>query len=172
MKNLHKELHNLIKKEGLDEQNVLFGNYSTFEEVPLFSRWAHINFLKKYDFDIKNKILLEQAITLVNEAIINSKHIPNLDAAEYFACVSITSWDCIDELGCISPNIFISKRKSWIMPLIGLREVESSETNMLKAYLNDLNISGKVVCVSKTYGNEDDRLFIVDDFFFENNEHG
>ncbi|HAV1239794.1 TPA: hypothetical protein JGU28_004587 [Salmonella enterica] len=169
MNKLNKELCNLIKKEKLDDPSVLFGDYGTFEEIPLFSRWAHINFLKKYNFDKKNKILLEQAIAVVNETMINSNRMPNLDASEYFICTSVTSWDYIDELGCISPNIFVSKRKSWILPLLGFREFNSPETNMLKAYLYDLNISGKTVCVSKSYGNENDRVFIVDDFFLNKN---
>lgn len=170
MNNLIKEMQNLVKKEKLDNPNLFFGDYGTFEEIPLFSRWSHVDFLKKYNFDERNKTLLKQAIILTNEAILNATQVKNLDYDEYFICVSVISWDYIDELGCISPNIFVSKRRSWILPLLGLKTFESPEINMIEKYLCDLRISKKTVYVSKSYGNDDDRIYIVDDFFLKKTE--
>ncbi len=96
------------------------------EKLPesVTSRWSYIDFIKKYSFDKRNEILLEQAIKLVDEAIVNAKLVPGLDFNEYFICVSIVDWGDIEELGCISPNIYISKRKNWLLPLLELREYE------------------------------------------------
>lgn len=169
MKKLNNKIQSLIKKEGLDRPHVFFANYETFEEIPLFSRWAHIDFLKKYDFAQRNKILIQLACDVTNRTINEAQKHSNLNFDEYFICISITDWDDIDELGCISPNIFISRRKTWILPLLELREIESSETNMLKAYLHTLNIINKIVCVSKSHGGENDRVYIVDDLFLRKN---
>lgn len=160
-----KKMQNLIKKGRLDDPNVLYGDYETFEEIPLFSRWSYIDFLQNYSFDEKNKILLKQATALTEEAFTNARKIKNLDFNEYFICITITDWDYIDELGCISPNVFISKRKNWILPLLKLSEFDSPEANMIKTYLHDLNIDGKMVCVSKSYDNDNDRIYLVDNFF-------
>ena len=73
MNELNKQIRTLIKKEKLDNQNVFFADYESFEEIPLFSRWSHVNFLEKYSFDKRNEILLEQAIKLVDEAIVNAE---------------------------------------------------------------------------------------------------
>lgn len=170
MNKLIKEMQNLVRKEKLDNPRLYFGDYKTFEEIPLFSRWSHINFLKKYNFNERNKALLKQAITLTDEAMAKGMHVKELDYDEYFICVSITSWDYIDELGCISPNVFVSKRRGWLLPLLDLKEFESPEISMLKTYLYDLNISEKKVYVSISYGNDDDRIYIVDDFFFKRNQ--
>ncbi|WP_318357880.1 Imm15 family immunity protein [Enterobacter sp.] len=165
MSKLNKQMQSLIKKERLDEQNIFFADYGTFEEIPLFSRWSHVDFLKKYNLDKRNEILLEQAIKLTDSAITNAKLIQNLNFNEYFICVSIMDWDDIDERGCISPNIYISKRKSWLLSFLELVEFDSPETSMIKNYLYNLNIKEKRVCVSKSYGGENDRIYIVDDFF-------
>lgn len=165
MKKFNKEIQSLIKKEGLDKPNIFFDNYGTFEEIPLFSRWAHVDFLKKYDIEQRNKILIQLANDVASKAISDAKTISNLKFDEYFICISVTDWDDIDELGCISPNIFISRRKTWLLSLLELREIESPEVNMLKTYLHDLNINEKIVCVSKSYEDEKDRVYIVDDSF-------
>lgn len=164
---LNEEMQALIKKEGLDDAQVFFSDYETFEEIPLFSRWSHVNFLKKYDFNKRNEILLKQSVNLVNEIMDNAKFIPSLDVNEYFICVSITNLEDIGELGCISPNIYISKRRSWLLNLLELREIESPEIKMIKMYLLNLNINKKIVCVSKNYGHENDRIYIVDDYFIK-----
>ncbi|EOA4404554.1 Imm15 family immunity protein [Citrobacter amalonaticus] len=165
MNELNKQIRTLIKKEKLDNQNVFFADYESFEEIPLFSRWSHVNFLEKYSFDKRNEILLEQAIKLVDEAIVNAELVPGLDFNEYFICVSIMDWGDIEELGCITPNIYISKRKNWLLPLLELREYESFEVKMIKKYVSNLGLRGKKVCVSKSYGGENDRIYIVDEFF-------
>lgn len=165
MNELNRQIQSLIKKERLDDQDLFYANYGTFEEIPLFSRWSYVDFLKKYSFDKRNKILIKQAISLTDEAMTNAKLVPNLDFNEYFICVSITKWDDVDDRGCISPNIYISKRKTWLLPFLGFKELESSKVTMIKGYLSDLNIIGKRVCVSKSYGGENDRIYIVDDFF-------
>lgn len=165
MNELNKKMQSLIKKESLDKQDLFFADYGTFEEIPLFSRWSHINFLKKYSFDKRNEVLIEQAISLTDEAMTSAKLIPNLDFNEYFICISITKWDDINERGCISPNIYISRRKPWLLSFLELVEFDSPETSMIKNYLYNLNIKEKRVCVSKCYGGENDRIYIVDDFF-------
>lgn len=165
MKKSNEKLQSLIKKRKLNEPEVLFGDYGTFEEIPIFSKWAHINFLKEYGSEERNKILLKVSNDLVERAISDAKVFPGVNFDEYFICVSITDWDDIKEFGCFSPNIFISRRKAWILPLLSLREHESTEANMLKAYFCDLDINGKIICVSKSYGGDNDRIFIVDNFF-------
>ncbi|WP_148873174.1 Imm15 family immunity protein [Serratia marcescens] len=163
MNELDKQMQLLIKKEKLDDQNIFFEEYETFEEIPLFSQWSYVDFLKKYSFDKRNEILLEKSIKLTDEAMANAKLVPGLDFNEYFICVSIVDWYDIEERGCISPSIYVSRRKRWLLPLLGLREIESSEINMIKKYLINLNIKKKVICVSKSHGYENDRIYIVDE---------
>jgi hypothetical protein len=162
---LDKQMQSLIKKERLNDQDVFFADYGTFEEIPLFSRWSYVDFLKEYSFDKRNEILIEQAIKLIDEALTNGKSIPNLNFNEYFICISITRWESVKERGCISPNVYISKRKSWLLSFLELAEFETPETIMIKNYLCNLNVKGKKVCVSKSYGCGNDRIYIVDEFF-------
>ncbi|WP_434526879.1 Imm15 family immunity protein [Photorhabdus asymbiotica] len=150
MNNLDKNFSNLFKTE-----------YETFEEIPLFSRCIRINFLKKYDFDKRNELLLEHATKLVDKVIANAPSILGVDFNDYFSCISITKWDCISEFGCISPNFYISKRKTWLLSHLRLREVNSAEIKMVKGYLSKLNINKKKVYISKDYDSENKRIYTL-----------
>ncbi len=50
MSGLLDEMKMLLKKEGLLQKDLYFADYETFEEVPLFSLWHHIDFLKDFTF--------------------------------------------------------------------------------------------------------------------------
>jgi hypothetical protein len=168
MNKIDENFRKLLTLEGLDEQDVFYADYATFEEIPLFSRWMRINFLKKYDFDKRNELLLQFATKFVEKLLSNAPYIlGDNGSSEYFSCVSITNWDCISEIGCISPNFYISKKKTWLLSNLGLETANFPEIKMIENYLSNLQINKKKVCISKGYDPENKRIYIVDDFLLE-----
>ena len=137
---LEMELSLLVEKEGLNNPEVYYKDYESFEEIPLFSRWDHISFLQSYSFNEKNKILIRKGLELVS--FVEKKSIKHLKASElkdYFACLTITDWDDYEEKNCLSVNIFITRKKQWILSHLRLKQKSSIEENLVKEYLCSLN---------------------------------
>ncbi|MBI0552091.1 Imm15 family immunity protein [Pectobacterium parmentieri] len=157
MKKIDKEMRKLIKKEGLDNPSIFFADYDTFEEIPLFSRWKNISFLSFLSFNEKNKVLIKKCLDLIyeNRTIINNENI-----GDYFICLSLTNWDDYDEIGCLTPNIFISLRKKWLLSFLNLRETQTIEENITREYLFSIGVSDCSVFISDNF-KENKRVYVV-----------
>ncbi|BDR55701.1 Imm15 family immunity protein [Xylocopilactobacillus apis] len=125
-------MNDLIKAEGLDDPLTLFAEYETFEEIPVFSRFSHISFLSSLSFNEKNKVLLKTCLDLAEKC--NSSIKP-----DHFICVSITDWDNYEEINCLTPNLFVSQRKDWLLSKLKLKSTQTVEENLVREYLNSLD---------------------------------
>lgn len=151
-----KEMQKLIKKEGLDDPSIFFADYDTFEEIPLFSRWKNISFLSPLSFNEKNKVLIKTGLELIH----NSKKCECNDIDDYFICLSLTNWDDYEEINCLTPNIYISRRKEWLLSNLKLRETQTIEENIIREYLFSLGLPDRKVFISEGFS-ENKRVYIA-----------
>jgi hypothetical protein len=161
MNKFEKEIINLLNTEGLNNMQIYFADYDTFEELPLFSRWKNIDFLKDLDFDEKNKILIQIAIKLIEKA---KNEIPSHlqhEVEDYFICVSITSWEDIDEINCLTPAIFISRKARWILSCLELQESEFSEKLLIDKYMKSLGLDNYKSYTTKDFSSTKDRIYLI-----------
>ncbi|WP_067707281.1 Imm15 family immunity protein [Erwinia sp. ErVv1] len=163
MSDIDKKIHQLIKKEGLDDPDIFLAEYDTFEEVPFFSRWNDIKFLSHLSFDEKNKILLKSAIDLVtkNQRVINSI-ITNSQLADFFACITLTGWDDALEMGSLKPNILFTRRKNWLLSNLNLKRSGVPEENLTKDYLSSISAFNFKALTSDGFDNNK-RVYVIAD---------
>jgi len=152
-------MQKLIKKEGLNDPSIFFSDYDTFEEIPLFSRWKNISFLSSFSFNEKNKALIKKGLELVSESISCSQNYRD-NVSDYFICLSLTSWDDYEEINCLTPNIFISRRKEWIHSNLKLREAQTIEENIIREYLFSLGVFDCRVLISDGF-NKSKRVYVI-----------
>ena len=167
MSGLLDEMKMLLKKEGLLQKDLYFADYETFEEVPLFSLWHHIDFLKDFTFDEKNTILINQAIGLADNAYKNSVESLAQNADEYFICVSVTGWDEAEEINCITPNLFISRRKTWLLSCLALEQHHTPQEVLINRYLAASGLEGYQAYSSKSAKDDEVRIYIVHQRYFQ-----
>lgn len=164
-KTLDVKIKQLILKEGFDNENLYFAEYETFEEIPLFSRWKNINFLKNTPVDENNKLLISNAISLAEHADEVACNKLGLDYADYFCCVTLTKWDSIDEIKCITPNIYITRRRKWLFSHVTLKKSSTKEELITTRYVKDLGLENYEVCISGLLDGNVNRVYIVNDKF-------
>ncbi|MBW7619901.1 Imm15 family immunity protein [Citrobacter portucalensis] len=159
MSKFDKEMQKLIKKEGLNDSSIFFSDYETFEEIPLFSRWKNISFLSSLSFNEKNKVLIKKGLELIADG--NSCSHNYMDnVSNYFICLSLTNWDDYEEINCLTPNIFISRRKEWLLSNLKLRETQTIEENIIREYLFSLGASDCKVFISDGFS-KSKRVYII-----------
>lgn len=138
---LDNEFKTLIKKEGLDQFDIYFRQFDDFDEIPLFSRFNHIAFLSALSFNEKNKLLINLGIKLIDRILANAGNYLNSDEfSEYFICLTILDWDDYQEIDCLTPCIFVTRRKKWILANLKLKAQSSIEENLIDEYLYSLGL--------------------------------
>jgi len=161
MNHIDKKIHNLIKKEGLDDPKVYFSEYETFEELPLFSRWNDISFLSHLSFDEKNKVLLKVAMNLLKKNATLAKSIVNdVELADFFSCITITGWDDAAEMGSLRPNILLTRRKKWLLSNLNLKQSDVPEAKLIKYYLSSISAFNYSVLTSNGF-EKNKRVYII-----------
>ncbi len=93
---------NVLRKQQLADVVSTFGNPDFFDEVPLFSRYDQVDFLKQYG-DV-NLLLLELALDYLDR-VASEIHIGN---ANRFVATTVISDDVAE---CIVPSVFVCNGK-------------------------------------------------------------
>ena len=163
MSKFDKEIKNLIKKEGLNDLAIFFHNYETYEEIPLFSKYKNISFLSKESFNEKNKTLIKKCIELEDICTLSSPHyIDKENVKDYFICITITDWDDYEDINCLTPNIFVSRRKNWLLSNLNLRSTQTIEENIIREYLYSINAIDYKAFISDGFL-ENKRVYVIRD---------
>lgn len=160
--NIEKNFKKLVEIEGMNDMSIFFRPYKTFEEIPIFSRFDNIEFLSDVSFNKKNKLLIKHAIMLLKEIRNESKIRLKKDKEEYFSCISLVDWeeDEYEEINCITPCIYVSRRKTWLMSSLNLVQGNSIEENLILEYLCSLD--EKEFDVRRSNKNKDfTRIYII-----------
>ena len=118
----------VIKKENLFNFNIFIDNYNTFEEIPLISRYDHLNFLSKMvqkeDFQ---PFLINTANFLLNNIDLYAKNVLTIEEYEnYFICITFYDFEDINEFGYVIPNFFVTRKKN-ILGFLKNQEYSSSD---------------------------------------------
>lgn len=144
------EINALLKIEGLNNTSAFNKSYTSYEEIPLFSRYSRISFLSTLGFNEKNKILIKIGLDLVRKIKIEIEKYKN--GGRGFVCLSIRNWDPQDynEVNCLTPSVFLSDSKEWVWERFSFLERNTIEENLIKEYIFSLGISGNIY-VSKGF---------------------
>ncbi|PLY45579.1 hypothetical protein F153LOC_08090 [Lelliottia sp. F153] len=165
MSELDSKIKKILQNEGFYNDALYLADYDSFEEIPLFSRWKSVSFLKKKSFDENNKLLISHAVKLVEHALKVSLINAGKEAHEdFFCCVTLTKWDNVDEINCITPNIYITRRRKWLFSYINLKKTFSKEETLALKYIHELGLYNYDVYIS---GESDDirRVYIINDIY-------
>ncbi|MEQ9861931.1 Imm15 family immunity protein [Pectobacterium cacticida] len=156
------ELEFLMEKEELNNSSLYLRHYQDFEEIPLFSRFENISFLDSLSFDEKNKILIKKGIELIDNILDLVKGtLSGSDFCDYFLCLTLTDIDDCHEINCFTPNLFISRRKTWLLHHLNLIQKNTAEENLIQEYLNSMEMKGYTVLVSSSYSEDNKRIYIM-----------
>lgn len=143
----------LFRREGLDQDNIFFLDYETYEEIPIASRWKYLKFLDGLSTDEKNILLISQALKRV-DSIFEAYNVK-----DRFICVNLLGWEDIEEAGFIIPNFFISKKI-----FLKFYKTNSIHEELVKKYISKINNDKYVVRSEVNSGNPDDyieRVYII-----------
>jgi hypothetical protein len=166
MNKMDAKVKKLLIKEGFDNEELFYADYETFEEIPLFSRWHHIEFLKNRTLNDNNLLLISNAIGLSENANSIAREKLGDAYSEYFCCVTLTQWDCVGEINCITPNLYITRRKSWLFSYVKLHKTNSKEEVVTTQYINSLGVLGYGVYTSNLVDGSVNRVYIVNENAF------
>lgn len=159
-----KNFLSLMRNEGLDNYSHYFSEFDSYEEIPLFSRYKNIEFLDSMSFNDKNKYLIKNGISIVKYIIeLAPKILNKKEMDEFFICLSIMDWDLDDynEINCLTPNIYVSRKKTWLLSCLKLTQKNTIEENLVKEYLCSLNVKNSGVYVANTSNIEFKRVYIL-----------
>ena len=149
MSKLDSKIKKILKNEGFYDDEIYCADYDSFEEIPLFSRWKSVSFLKDTPFDENNKLLISHAVKLAEHAMkVSFLNTEKDEHEDFFCCVTLTKWDSIDEINCITPNIYITRKKKWLFSYVQLRQTASKEEILTIKYINALGLSDYGVYIS------------------------
>ena len=169
MSEINNKLKQLLHKEGLDNFRIYYANFDDFEEFPIFSRWSRVSFLNSFSFNEKNKFLIKNGLHLVDEIIKRSTdYLVRSEINDYFVCLSLTDWDMdsIAEINCLTPSVYVSRRKKWILQHLNLGKHGLIEEYLIDEYLNSLSIDDSLVFSSSGFNNSEyKRIYIVNKRF-------
>lgn len=148
------ELKRLRTKENLLDFQQYYLPYEDAETIPIYSRYAHINFLKPYGFDTSNKILINEGLNIVRLIIKNThKYLLPNELDDYLTFLSVSDWDeeDIQEAGCLKFHIFVSRRKQWVISHAKYTKKGTHEEKLIEAYLENLGIDDFSSFVTTSY---------------------
>jgi hypothetical protein len=104
---LREKFSELIRSEGLDElsEPILLDDY--FDEVPLYSRYAQLDFLRGMSTDRKNRVLVAAAVWHLESIVSRLQGRAENEPLDYMCMVSIADWEYFDADGdLITPQFW------------------------------------------------------------------
>jgi len=128
----------LIKKENLFDLSIFIKEYSSFEEVPLVTRYSHIDFLNKFidQEDIQSFLINLGFFLLNNINFYAKKNLSPDEFKEFFVCMTFCNFEDYEETGYIIPNIFVTRKKGSFSYLKEAKRQYTGDTNLKQALIN------------------------------------
>lgn len=165
MSELDSKIKKVLEDEGFYDDEIYCADYDLFEEIPLFSRWKSVSFLKNTPFDENNKLLISHAVTLAEHAMkVSAVNTEKKEREDLFCCVTLTKWDSMDEINCIIPNIYMTRKKRWLFSYVKLRQTASKEERLTVKYINELGLTDYGVYISGG-GDSVRRVYIINNAY-------
>lgn len=108
-KDIYREL---IQKESLDNLSIFIKDYETFEEIPLVSRYKHLDFIYSYieKKDIQSFLLSLSYFYLINIKCYAKKHLTPSELSNFFICLTFNNFEDLRDIGYCIPNFFVTKK--------------------------------------------------------------
>ncbi|MFB9890472.1 Imm15 family immunity protein [Planobispora takensis] len=105
------ELVRLIRDEGLDQFGELM-EADPFEEVPLYSRYAQLEFLDTLCVSEKNRVLIRAAVAHMVKVVEYSRDYYEDRSCDYLCMVSVVGWEDSDGRSeLLIPNLWIGNMR-------------------------------------------------------------
>jgi hypothetical protein len=127
----------LIRLEGLDDLDSLMKTTS-FEEVPLFSRYAHVSFLAHETVDNRSAILIRAAVSYLRVILAHSKEYYRGRMYDYCCMVSVTDWEQLDDARePVTPNFWYTNPSVGVLDRIDLVSADNEQARFVLSALVD-----------------------------------
>lgn len=116
----------LIKLEGLDDLSQFKDQVELFEEVPLYSRFSQLSFLKGLPSVEKNRILIRAGAWYVRVIIGSLRESCVGRDYDSFCMLSIRDWEDFPEGGLITPAFWCANPSQGVLEHIRLQPPNSA----------------------------------------------
>ena len=105
--------------------------------------------------------MIKKCLELINTCKLKVKdYIDDKNINNYFICVSLTDWEDYEEINCLTPNIYISRKKNWLLSLLKLKHSQTIEENLIREYLFSIKKFDYTVLISRDFESYK-RVYIV-----------
>lgn len=136
---------NILKREKLVNLDLFINDYQTFEEIPLISRYAHLDFLlgtvRREDIQF---YLINIATFLLNNIELYARNkLAPAEYKNYFVCVTFVDLDDIDSVGYSIPNFLVTRKKELLSFLGKGGRASSREIGFLALALEQCGLKSK-----------------------------
>lgn len=115
----------------------------------------------------KNTILINQAVGLADNGQKNAARNLDKGAEDYFICVSVTGWKDIKMSHCITPNLYISRRKDWLLSCLNLEQHHTPQEILINRYLLASGLDEYLAYSSKRISDDSIRIYVVNQCYFQ-----
>lgn len=102
----------LIKKESLDDLSIFIKDYETFEEIPLVSRYSHLDFICSFieKKDTQAFLLSLSYFYLINIKLYAKKNLTPTELSSFFICLTFNDFEDLKDIGYCIPNFFVTRK--------------------------------------------------------------
>ncbi|MFF4339383.1 Imm15 family immunity protein [Kitasatospora sp. NPDC001540] len=117
------EFANLLADEELDSFDDFLHPLTTFDEVPLYSRYSQLDFLAPLTRPEANAWLVRAAVTYVERLATDVAD----RADDFFCMVSITGWEEYRDDGFLTPSIWYTRPGNGVLDHLDLTAATGPE---------------------------------------------
>jgi hypothetical protein len=136
---LGQKFQELLRQEGWDDFPRWIVELQDFDEVPLYSRYAQIDFLSHLPFPERNRLLVRTAADYLARLVTYVEDLKSSgQSADLFCMLSILDWDDWDESegqSLLTPAMFITNPSREILSYMPLAITSSPHGELIKSWL-------------------------------------
>ncbi|MFC5186796.1 Imm15 family immunity protein [Actinomadura harenae] len=107
----------LLAGEGLDDLDGFFGPVEDFDEVPLYSRYAQLEFLSGLPWPERNALLVRRAVECLARLAVRAAE---RGEGDFFAMVTVAGWDEYHDGGFLMPSIWYTRPSNGTLACLDL----------------------------------------------------
>ena len=132
------QLASLLQREGLADPTWLC-SLDEFDEPPLFSRSADVEFLRALPGDDRGVLVLGWAVAVLDRAGMLIESLPS--ASSYFLCLTLMDWDLVADgtQAVPTPSLFVSPQAPHEVPRLGVRSPVTAAARQVSSWLARLD---------------------------------
>ncbi len=130
------EFEGLIHREMLDRLDELMGIDDYFDEVPLYSRIDHFQFLRNLPVVEQNRALIRAATWHLETILEHAQHYYADREFDYCCMVSVQDWEDFEDGGLITPGFWFANPSRGVFDYLEMNPPQSKYANFVAECLD------------------------------------